>query len=146
MGKRRKARESTIQILFQFEFDDSQPDVALSRFWEAKKASKEVQEYCSWLVKGILSHREQIDSIIQSVSENWRISRMAAVDLNILRMAVFELFYEENVAAAVVINEAIEIAKKYSSDRAGAFINGVLDAIRKKKSKIIDSLKEEENG
>jgi N utilization substance protein B len=146
MGKRRKARESTLQILFQLEFDNSQPDVALGRFWEAKKASKEVQEYCSWLVNGILSHREQIDSIIQSVSENWRISRMAAVDLNILRMAVFELFYEENVAAAVVINEAIEIAKKYSSDKAGTFINGVLDAIIKKKNKITASLKEEENG
>jgi N utilization substance protein B len=146
MGKRRKARESTLQILFQLEFDDSLPDEALSRYWEANKAPKDVQEYCSWLVNGILSHRKQIDSIIQSVSENWRISRMAVVDLTILRMAVFELFYEENVAAAVVINEAIEIAKKYSSNRAGTFINGVLDAIRKKKNDLMTSLKEEENG
>ena len=79
----------------------------------------------------ITSHRENIDHLIQSVSANWRISRMAIVDRNILRMAVSELLYEESLAPAIVINEAIEIAKKYSSEDGATFVNGILDAVRK---------------
>ena len=131
MGKRRKARESTLQILFQLEFDDSQQTKLIDSFWQNKRASKEIMEHSRWLVKGILSHREEIDRLIQSVSANWRIARMAIVDRNILRIAVFELLYEENLAPAIVINEAIEIAKKYSSEDAATFVNGLLDAARK---------------
>ncbi len=97
------------------------------------------------LVNGIISNQEKIDNIIQKVSEHWRISRMALVDRNILRMAVFELLYEENIAPAIIINEAIEIAKKYSGDEAATFVNGVLDAIRKSLKDIKKSLKEKEN-
>lgn len=132
MGKRRKARESTLQILFQLEFDDSEPEKTIEQYWEHRKASEEIRQYSSWLVKGIISHQKEIDKIIQSVSEHWRISRMAMIDRNILRMAVFELLFEEDIAPAIVINEAIEIAKKYSNEEAATFVNGLLDAVRKK--------------
>jgi N utilization substance protein B len=132
MGKRRKARESTLQILFQLEFNDTEPEKSFESFWRERKASKEIKEYSRWLVDGIESHRERIDRLIQSVSENWRITRMAIVDRNVLRIAVFELLYEENIAPAIVINEAIEITKKYSSEEAATFVNGILDAARKK--------------
>jgi N utilization substance protein B len=131
MGKRRKARESTLQILFQLEFNDSDAEKAFQLYWEDKKATKEIKDYCRWLINGVNSNRENIDRSIQSVSERWRLSRMPVVDRNILRMAVFELLYEEDVAPAVVINEAIEIAKKFSGERAAMFINGILDTIRK---------------
>lgn len=146
MGKRRKARESTLQILFQVEFDDTQPEKIIDSFWKNRRATKEIKEYSQWLVEGITSHREEIDRLIQSVSENWRISRMAIVDRNVLRMAVFELLYEENLVPAIVINEAIEIAKKYSSEEGATFVNGILDAVRKKIQKMKKSPEEEKDG
>jgi len=145
MGKRRKARESTLQILFQLEFNDLQPEKTIQHYWLNRKASKEAKEYSHWLVNGILTHKEKIDSVIQSVSEHWRIARMAVVDRNILRMAVYELLFEENIAPAIIINEAIEIAKKYSSDEAATFVNGILDAIRKKWESDKKAVKEETN-
>jgi N utilization substance protein B len=145
MGQRRKAREEALRILFRLEFENSQAEKTLNQYWENKKASEEIKEYSNWLVNGIISNQSKIDNIIQQVSEHWRISRMALVDRNILRMAVFELLYEENVAPAIVINEAIEIAKKYSGDEAGTFVNGVLDAIRKSLKDIKKSLKEREH-
>lgn len=132
MGKRRKARESTLQILFQLEFDRSQPEKAIDQYWEYREASEEIRTYSRWLVEGILSHQEEIDTLIQSVSKNWRLARMAVVDRNILRLAVFELLHEKNIAPAIVINEAIEIAKKYSNEEGAMFVNGLLDAVRKK--------------
>jgi N utilization substance protein B len=144
MGKRRKARESTLQILFQLEFNDSDAEKAFQLYWEDKEATKEIKDYCRWLIEGVISHQESIDGKIQSVSEHWRLSRMPVVDRNILRMAVFELLYEEDVAPAVVINEAIEIAKKFSSEQAALFINGILDTIRKNTSKE-ESLKDKKN-
>jgi N utilization substance protein B len=134
MGKRRKARESTLQILFQLEFDKTDPEKVFESFWKNKKATntEEIEEHSRCLVDKITSHREDIDNLIQSVSANWRISRMAIVDRNILRIAVCELLYEKSIAPAIVINEAIEIAKKYSSEEGATFVNGILDAVRKK--------------
>lgn len=136
MGKRRKARESTLQILFQLEFNDTGLENILESFWKEKKASEEIKEYSRWLVEGIMSCREEIDQLIQSVAENWRIDRMALVDRNVLRIAVFELLYEEKIAPAIVIDEAIEISKKYSSEESATFVNGILDAVRKKIERI----------
>jgi N utilization substance protein B len=145
MGRRRKAREETLRILFRLEFENKQIDKTLNQYWESKKTSEEIKEYSTWLVNGIISDQAKIDNIIQQVSEHWRISRMALVDRNILRMAVFELLYEENIAPAIVINEAIEIAKKYSGDEAATFVNGILDAVRKDLKDIKKSLKEKEH-
>ena len=146
MGKRRKARESTLQILFQLEFDDTQPEKVIDSFWKNQKATKEIKEHCQWLVEGITLHSESIDRLIQSVSANWRISRMAIVDRNVLRIAVFELLHGEDLAPAIVINEAIEIAKKYSSEEGATFVNGILDAVRKEIQEMKNLSKEENNG
>ncbi len=146
MGRRRKAREETLRILFRLEFENTHLEKTLIQYWENRKTSEEIKEYSTWLVNGIISHQEKIDNIIQRVSEHWRISRMALIDRNILRMAVFELLYEENIAPPIVINEAIEIAKKYSGDQAATFVNGILDAIRKKLISIKKSLKERKYG
>jgi N utilization substance protein B len=108
----------------------------LAAYWNSKKSDGQVQEYSNWLVRGIVARKGEIDTLIQGNSEHWRISRMAFVDRNILRIAVFELLEEKLIAPAIVINEAIEIAKRYSSDEAADFINGVLDAVRKKLKKI----------
>jgi len=132
MGQRRKARESALQILYQLEFDAAGARAAIDSFWKKKKGPAETKDYSRWLVEGISAHREEIDAAIQSISEHWRISRMALVDRNILRLAAFELLHAEPIAPAIVINEAIEIAKKYSSPEAATFVNGILDALRKK--------------
>ncbi len=145
MGRRRKAREETLCILFRLEFENKQIEKTLNQYWKSKKASKEIREYSTWLVNGVISDQAKIDNIIQQVSEHWRLSRMALVDRNILRMAVFELLFEENIAPAIVINEAIEIAKKYSGDEAATFVNGILDAVRKDLKDIKKSLEEKEH-
>jgi N utilization substance protein B len=145
MGQRRKAREDTLRILFRLEFENKQIKKTLDQYWKSKKASEEIKEYSSWLVNGVISDQAKIDNIIQQVSEHWRISRMALIDRNILRMAVFELLYEENIAPAIVINEAIEIAKKYSGEEAATFVNGILDAVRKDLKNIKKSLEEKEH-
>jgi N utilization substance protein B len=142
MGRRRKARESTLQILFQLEFDSSQPEQIIREYWTDKKAGTEEKELSDKLVHGIVEHQTTLDSVIQSLSEHWRISRMLLVDRNILRMAAFELLFDESLAPAIVINEAIEIAKKYSSSQSAAFINGILDTLSKNLSEIKKSLKE----
>ncbi len=145
MGKRRIARESTLQILFQLEFNDSQLDKTISQFLENKKADKEEKELCTRLICGIVANQAEIDKIIQSASQHWRISRMAIVDKNILRMAAYEMLYDKDLAPAIIINEAIEIAKKYSSEKSATFINGILDALNKKKVKDDKALKEVKN-
>jgi N utilization substance protein B len=132
MGQRRKARESALQILYQLEFDESGTGEAVDSFWRKKKAPAETKAYCRGLVEGILTDRGKIDEAIQSVSEHWRIARMGLIDRNILRLAAFELLRGEPIAPAIVINEAIEIAKKYSGPEAATFVNGILDALRKK--------------
>lgn len=132
MGKRRTARESALQILFELEFNDADLDILLARYWKDKKADGPIQEYADWLVRGIVSRKAEVDGLIQGSSKNWRISRMPFVDRNILRIAVFEFLEEKLVAPAVIINEAIEIAKRYSGDKGAVFVNGVLDAVRKK--------------
>jgi len=142
MGKRRKARESTLQILFQLEFDDSQRDKTISQFLENKKADIEETDLCTRLICGIAANQAEIDKIIQSASQHWRMARMAIVDKNILRMAAYEMLYDKNLAPAIIINEAIEIAKKYSSGQSATFINGILDALNKKKAEDDKLLKE----
>jgi len=145
MGKKRQARESALQILFQLEFNDTQVDSIVSRYWEDRKTSQEVMENTSLLVKGVVSHLEEIDSIIQGSSENWRMSRMVLIDRNILRIAAYELFFGEDLAPAIIMNEAIEIAKKYSGDQSATFINGILDALNKKSNEINTALKAKDN-
>jgi N utilization substance protein B len=145
MGKRRTAREFALQILFQQEFSDLDTAEALRRFWQDKSASSDVLEYTEWLVSGIISRLEAIDKVVQSYSDNWRISRMAVVDRNVLRLAAFEMLHEENIAPAVIINEALEIAKQFSSDKGALFINGILDAVGRNIDRLRKEMKERNN-
>jgi N utilization substance protein B len=129
MGPRRRARECALQILFQLEFPTGDPRDAVRAYWENRKAARESREYGTWLVERIFEHGEAIDRTIQSASKNWRLARMAVIDRNILRIAVAELLYEPTLVPAIVMDEAIEIAKRYSGEGSAVFVNGVLDAV-----------------
>lgn len=131
MGVRRKSREAALQLLYQAEFEDPASPAAPSRFWAERKEDAPVREYADQLFRGIVEHRAELDRLIQSASKNWRMARMGLIDRNILRLAVYEMRFVPGVAPAVAINEALEIAKKYSGQEASVFINGVLDGIRK---------------
>lgn len=125
--KRRRAREYALQMLFQTDFTAAGPDI--EGFWKEQDENGKVVDFANALVSGAFEHLLEIDSAIDSAAEHWVLKRMAAVDRNIMRIAVFELFYMDDIPPAVSINEAIEIAKKFSSSEAAAFINGILDKI-----------------
>ena len=135
--KRRKAREFALQILFQGDFKDEKIDRKdLEEFWSDKKVDGNIKEFTEELVRGTLSKLDEIDRIIEKVAENWLLKRMAAVDRNILRFAAYEILYRKDIPSAVTINEAIEIAKKFSSSEAAPFINGILDRLAKQEGKV----------
>jgi N utilization substance protein B len=128
-AKRTKARERAMQALYQIDVAATDLEEALARFWRSfEPVEREVREMAEGLVRGVASHRHEIDEAIEGVSTNWRLDRMAKVDRNVLRLAVFELRWSE-VPVKVCINEAIELGKKYGSESSGAFVNGVLDRI-----------------
>jgi N utilization substance protein B len=134
--KRRKAREYALQILFQVDFTEKKIDSkCLEEFWSDKRESRDVKEFTEELVRGTLNRLDEIDTMIESVTENWLLKRMAVVDRNILRFAAYEILYRKDIPFAVTINEAIEIAKKFSSTEAAPFINGVLDRLAKEVGK-----------
>lgn len=123
------ARENSLQVLFQVGFHNKfSAEVSLNYFKDQFQLNEQTYSYSKTLVEGILENLEEVDLKIQSSSENWKISRMALVDLNILRIATYELiFLNEDLPPKVVINEALEMAKKYSTTDSASFINGVLD-------------------
>jgi N utilization substance protein B len=128
-AKRTKARERAIQALYQIDVAATDLDEALARFWRSfEPVEREVQLVAEQLVRGVAAQRREIDDAIEGVSTNWRLDRMAKVDRNVLRLAVYEL-RASDVPVRVVINEAIELGKKYGSESSGAFVNGVLDKI-----------------
>ncbi len=133
---RRKSRELCLQILFQKEFSpDFKLENSLLYFKTHHNTPDDISDYAKYLASGVLTQSANIDEIINLSSQNWKASRMSSVDLNILRMAVFEAVLAKEInAPKVVINEAIEIAKKYSSIDAASFINGILDNIIKSNS------------
>ncbi len=129
-AKRTKARERAVQALYQIDVAATDLDEALSRFWKSfEPVEREVMDLADDLVRGVASNRQQIDDAIEAVSTNWRLDRMARVDRNVLRLAAHELLHRPGVPVKVVINEAIQLGKKYGSESSGAFINGVLDRI-----------------
>ncbi|MBT4760678.1 MAG: transcription antitermination factor NusB [Bdellovibrionaceae bacterium] len=133
--RRRQARELTLQVLFQEEYiKNLDTKKSLDYFKGEFEAHSEVIEFAEMLITGIAKHLKEIDSIVQDYSQNWKIKRMASVDLIILRIAIFELVYLKNeVPYAATINEALEIAKKYSTNDSSPFINGILDQVHKEK-------------
>jgi N utilization substance protein B len=128
-AKRTKARERALQALYQIDVAAEGIDEALSRFWRSfEPVEREVMALAEALVRGVAANRRAVDDAIEQVSTNWRLDRMAKVDRNVLRLAVYELL-QTSVPVKVVINEAIELGKKYGSESTGAFVNGVLDKI-----------------
>ena len=129
-AKRTKARERAMQALYQIDVAATDLDEALARFWRSfEPVEREVRESAEVLVRGVGERRREIDEAIEAVSTNWRLDRMAKVDRNVLRLAVFELLWRPDVPVKVCINEAIELGKKYGSESSAAFVNGVLDRI-----------------
>ncbi|MCL5023713.1 MAG: transcription antitermination factor NusB [Nitrospirae bacterium] len=128
--KRRKGREFAFQFLFQFDFTGRRPaQKDFDEFWADKDVDLDGRAFTEDLVLGTIDNLREIDASIQKAAENWVLQRMAAVDRNVLRAATYELLYRKDIPSAVTINEAIEIAKRYSSVEAASFINGILDTI-----------------
>lgn len=128
---RRQARELALQILFQTEFA---PQISYQTFLDVFEPGlePEVISYADLLVKGVQKDKEAIDSKIQSSSAHWKVERMATIDRNILRIAVYEMkFASEPIKENIVINEAVEIAKKYGTTESSSFVNGLLDQVSK---------------
>lgn len=131
MGTRRKARELAMQALYYMDIRKTVCQEALSLYCTSFEPSAQVRPFFMELAQGVMAHQTDIDGIIERFSSNWKLNRMACVDRNILRVAVYELFYCTDIPAKVSINEAIDIGKKFGTDDSGAFINGILDSIRK---------------
>ena len=131
MGKRREARESALKFLYQTEFNSENPSLELDSFCERLNTSEEVQDFTQILIKNFLMHQKEVDELLKNISFNWTQDRMAVIDRNILRLGISELLFDSTTPPKVVINEAIEIAKKFGTDESPDFINGVLDKILK---------------
>lgn len=129
MRKRTQARELALQILYQQDLNPETIETLLDSFWEKNPVPPEVRDYTHRIVQGVLRHLTEIDSLISKYAEHWEIHRMAAVDRNILRFATYELLYLEEIPPKVAINEAVNIAKKFSQEESGKFVNGLLDKI-----------------
>ena len=130
MGRRRRAREFALQVLFQIDLTGGVPDEVLRQFWSGQDVEPDVRAFAERLVHGVVDRRVQIDARIVEAAEHWRIERMGVVERNVLRIAVYELASEEGTPEAVVIDESIEIAKRFGGEGSGGFINGILDSIR----------------
>ena len=123
-------------MLFQHEFTGERSDFkAIEDLDSSKKENAEVRNFSEELVRGTLMHLDEIDQKIRQVAAHWKMERMASVDRNIMRFAVYEILYRNDIPPAVTINEALEIAKKYSSSEAASFINGLLDKIARDSGK-----------
>jgi transcription antitermination protein NusB len=155
MGKRREARERAVQFLFQYDLNPSDDlDQSLRHFWESQRAAALAEEkgpakwgqvvelpppsadevamnkFAEPLIRGVLEHRDALDEVIRKYTENWELHRIANVDRNILRLAIYEMQYREDIPPVVSINEAVEIAKKFSTQDSGRFVNGILDKVK----------------
>jgi transcription antitermination protein NusB len=155
MGKRREARERAVQFLFQHDLNPPAAlDEALEQFWGAQRpaaiaddkgAAKwnenvelppptaeelEVRQFADPLIRGTLQFRDEADECIKKHTQNWELHRIAAVDRNILRLAIFEMLHRDDIPPVVSINEAVDIAKKFSTQDSGKFVNGILDKVK----------------
>ncbi|HYG24212.1 MAG TPA: transcription antitermination factor NusB [Verrucomicrobiae bacterium] len=155
MGKRREARERAVQFLFQHDLNPPDDlEAALTQFWDSQRAAAIAEDKGSarWgehqelppptadeaamrlfaepLIRGAIQNREAVDAQIKKYAKNWDLHRIAAVDRNILRLAIYEMLYREDIPPIVSINEAVDIAKKFSTQDSGKFVNGILDKIK----------------
>ena len=132
MGARRKARELALQMLYQHDLSGNVPDAIVDTFEDLQKSKANTREFATRIFRGTVDHLAEIDEMITAQADNWRLSRMAVVDRNIIRMSVYEFMHENDTPKLVIIDEAIEIAKKFGTQKSSQFINGILDGILKR--------------
>jgi transcription antitermination factor NusB len=138
MRKRTRAREFALQILYQIDITRDTCDASLDSFWQAhseEHIEENLKSFTVELVKGAVANQKTIDAKISQYAANWRLERMAVVDRNVLRLSCYELVFREDIPPKVSINEAVELAKKYSGLEAGKFVNAILDKIKLEKEK-----------
>jgi transcription antitermination factor NusB len=138
MRKRTRAREFALQVLYQMDITHDKADLSLDNFWQAQSEEgieEELKKFTCELVRGAADNQKIIDEKISRYAANWQLERMAVVDRNILRISCFELLFRDDIPPKVSINEAVELAKKYSGVEAGKFVNAILDKIKQEKNK-----------
>lgn len=130
MTRRSRGREVALQVLYQVEQNAGMPAREIKRFINRRLLGEaKLVEFTEGLVAGVREHQPKIDELIQGVAENWRLDRMAAIDRNILRLGAYEVLYRDEVPPKVAINEALELAKRYSTGQSSRFVNGILDRV-----------------
>ena len=130
MGKRTKARECAVQMLYQWDLTREPMDSVVGLFWKMRSSTEETKGRAERLARGAQGVVDSLDEAITKASTNWRFERIAAVDRNILRIGTYELMKEPETPASVIIDEAVEMAKRFGEADSPSFVNGVLDAIR----------------
>jgi transcription antitermination protein NusB len=155
MGKRREARERAVQFLFQYDLNPPENlELALAQFWNSQRSAviatdkgaatwgqqvelppptaeeAALRLFAEPLIRGTLEHRAALDEVIKKHARNWDLHRMAVVDRNVLRLAIYEMLYREDIPPVVSINEAVDVAKKFSTEDSGKFVNGILDKVK----------------
>jgi len=130
-GKRRIARELAVQFLYQFDLSGGSLEEALPLFWGTQsEVGEDGRKFTEELIHGVVERRVAIDERIAKYTDNWDLPRIAAVDRNILRLAMYEMLFRDDIPPVVSINEAVDIAKKFSTRESGAFVNGILDRLK----------------
>lgn len=129
MGARTTAREAALQMLFAIEASDADPDRAIDDFWRELPGDAEGRAYADEVVRGVRATLAELDAQLSRASKNWRLERMTRVDRNVLRLGAWELAHRPDVPRAVVLDEAVELAKRFGSEESGPFVNGVLDRV-----------------
>ena len=136
MGYRRKAREFALQMLYQFDVSN-EFEYLIDEFWSNKDVPDDVKEFADNIVEGVVKNLHSIDNMLIQSAANWSIDRMALVDRNIMRIAVYELLFIKDIPVKVTINEAIDIAKRFGGEESSSFVNGILDKIIKDYKEVI---------
>ncbi len=136
MGARRKARETALQALYQVESTGENVDRVLADFAESFELSDRAKEFSWRLVRGVLERREEIDAHVAAVTENWKFDRLSRIDLSAIRIAAYEMLATPEVPIEIVIDEAVEIARKFGTAESSKFVNGILDPIAKRVSQL----------
>ena len=130
MGKRREGREAAVQFLVYCDLNRGAGPSSAAEFWDLRPASKPIRDFALNLVEGVLQHRSQTDERISKYAENYELGRLAVVDRNILRLAIYEMLFREDIPPVVSINEAIQIAKRFGTEESSRFVNGILDRVK----------------
>jgi len=130
MGTRRQARESALQFLYQWEYNHGSLEPALEFFWKEHPASPRVRQFAEQLIRGVVEKQPELDAFLSRCTDNWDLSRLGAVERNVMRIALYEMLHRPDIPPAVSINEAVDIAKAFCDSESGHFVNGVLDRAR----------------